>query len=149
MCAVKIVSISESRCFSFQVESQCPRDINNCRFQSRNRDAFHFKSDIQKVCHPLHNGFNLGIEMLFISSFRICRAEGILNDVSISESRCFSFQEELSNPPKPAVTCFNLGIEMLFVSRIFHKTHRLMIRQCFNLESRCFSFQVQKRISET
>ena len=61
-------------------------------------------------------GFNLGIEMLFVSRQHVQMGAQSLS-VSISESRCFSFQVV------QAVLCgkmrlgFNLGIEMLFVSR--------------------------------
>ena len=37
------VSISESRCFSFQVHKDGDSDGFVIEFQSRNRDAFHFK----------------------------------------------------------------------------------------------------------
>ena len=37
------VSISESRCFSFQVITNDSLNISPIMFQSRNRDAFHFK----------------------------------------------------------------------------------------------------------
>ena len=62
------VSISESRCFSFQVLplKDCT-EPPSCMFQSRNRDAFRFKDN--------------------------CRGRtGSIFIVSISESRCFSFQ---------------------------------------------------------
>ena len=63
------VSISESRCFSFQVmQDEHARPIQE-EFQSRNRDAFRFK-----FTHTRYDAqgnllsFNLGIEMLFVSS---------------------------------------------------------------------------------
>ena len=64
-------------------------------FQSRNRDAFHFRLGCidRRDAHP---GFNLAIEMLFISGH--CHpwmpTTHIL--VSISQSRCFSFQANAS-----------------------------------------------------
>ena len=63
-----LVSISQSRCFSFQepqirLHNAYPTYV----FQSRNRDAFHFRSQVRKRC---------------LLSFL----------VSISQSRCFSFQ---------------------------------------------------------
>ena len=97
------VSISESRCFSFQVDADLvrfsqvqsrnrdafPQSADRCIvFQSRNRDAFHFKV----IDRPVPN--------------RICC-------VSISESRCFSFQDRLC---LSVTASFNLGIEMLFIS---------------------------------
>ena len=66
------VSISESRCFSFQENGKpnCPRIAVSklIVFQSRNRDAFRFKN-----ASRVHD-------------------EAVNLAVSISESRCFSFQ---------------------------------------------------------
>ena len=89
-----IVSISESRCFSFQVMKRPSRTAihhwnlfqsrnrdafrfktlrnlwrpaKTYRFQSRNRDAFRFKeAEACYCCGELYR-FNLGIEMLFVS----------------------------------------------------------------------------------
>ena len=116
------VSISESRCFSFQVgvinawrvhgilsrfnlgiemlfisrspSSSMPMYIM-LWFQSRNRDAFHFKDARHKVDQTAWQRlcFNLGIEMLFVSSsLTVAAALALTGSVSISESRCFSFQ---------------------------------------------------------
>ena len=113
------------------------------RFQSRNRDAFRFKDACAATAtEKVQSCFNLGIEMLFVSSYRWCgdnnpyrrfqsrnrdafrfkfsnpirsRRSKIL--VSISESRCFSFQATGRVGHTPCLaTRFNLGIEMLFVS---------------------------------
>ena len=63
-----LVSISESRCFSFQVHEAIGVEGNRA------------------MC------FNLGIEMLFVSS-AVCGIVALQKwNVSISESRCFSFQ---------------------------------------------------------
>ena len=61
--------------------------------------------------------FNLGIEMLFVSR-PYSRASPQVHHVSISESRCFSFQVNSDNSKysHPDSVSFNLGIEMLFVS---------------------------------
>ena len=113
-----LVSISESRCFSFQEAlTTLPTPGVACfnlgiemlfvsrglglavmrfyciLFQSRNRDAFRFKSSV--MCIMLILGmfcFNLGIEMLFVSREH----------------------QPAHNPTRRF--CFNLGIEMLFVS---------------------------------
>ena len=65
--------------------------------------------------------FNLGIEMLFISSFvnRRTRSKLLISIVSISESRCFSFQVITGRFVRydDRHQRFNLGIEMLFISR--------------------------------
>ena len=114
---VDSVSISESRCFSFQVTAMC------------------------LAMSSSSSGFNLGIEMLFVSRTLDALREHELNTVSISESRCFSFQVNYVNPStrhhlkfqsrnrdafrfkaynpfssSTSLSCFNLGIEMLFVS---------------------------------
>ena len=66
---IKSVSISQSRCLSFQVPDVLLRGESPAlvEFQSRNRDACHFRID--KVDHINVNicCFNLAIEMLVIS----------------------------------------------------------------------------------
>ena len=96
------VSISESRCFSFQVY----------QFMTGSR-----------TCKLRDKRFNLGIEMLFVSSDitqpQPCACK---LHVSISESRCFSFQDLSSRLWIEGTNrCFNLGIEMLFVSSFSSK----------------------------
>ena len=89
-CSVRRVSISQSRCFSFQVTRRCWRCALSL-FQSRNRDAFHFRFGHTCIGVGVCQSFNLAIEMLFISG----------------------------NSPRemPVVSrCFNLAIEMLFIS---------------------------------
>ena len=64
------VSISESRCFSFQVRFAVgTSEIGFPLFQSRNRDAFRFKDTDTDVIEYVDviECFNLGIEMLFVS----------------------------------------------------------------------------------
>ena len=61
-------------------------------FQSRNRDAFHFRLSCSRLIPLIHHlSFNLVIEMLFISG----------KDCSV---------------PEALSACFNLVIEMLFIS---------------------------------
>ena len=94
-----LVSISESRCFSFQAT---PAAI----------------AGPVTYCHS----FNLGIEMLFVSS-----------ESNVSELRGLLL-----------LGSFNLGIEMLFVSRQYRTFHLIMgILKVSISESRCFSFQVK------
>ena len=71
MHSVLTLSISQSRCFSFQAKSYRPETVIPTNFQSRNRDAFHFR------CGGDHAGDNGKIRL------------------SISQSRCFSFQGAL------------------------------------------------------
>ena len=94
------VSISESRCFSFQVNNRVARVRCALRpqFQSRNRDAFRFKLDWEGQAP---------------------RVRFPVLQVSISESRCFSFQDLIRFSGAGCdltLYGFNLGIEMLFVS---------------------------------
>ena len=150
------------KCFSFSKEKQL------LQFQSRNRDAFRFKpqdgkwiltedfivSISESRCFSfqgtrrsdgkpgLQSSFNLGIEMLFVSSsvaWHDPRGSG--RQVSISESRCFSFQAAKTPPPAHGTESFNIGIEMLFVSRCskYERWRRSIVVSIS--ESRCFSFQ--------
>ena len=116
--AMHNVSISESRCFSFQGTAVSVAFVaSKIMFQSRNRDAFRFKFRFPFTT-PIY---------VFI--------------VSISESRCFSFQESTRRVSVPFIASFNLGIEMLFVSsRRIKPSQGLAIVSIS--ESRCFSFQV-------
>ena len=153
-----IVSISESRCFSFQV--QCfvryaigiSVSISESRCFSFQGRAFAFPMPLIPVsisesrCFSFqeakcsnsatHNNrrFNLGIEMLFISRNRCelrCSADSA---VSISESRCFSFQDfVLRTRSYSLIFCFNLGIEMLFVSSVRFISTLLIKQVSFNL----------------
>ena len=110
------VSISQSRCFSFQARQCCcsatTADSFNLaiemlfisgertpvyqlklnEFQSRNRDAFHFRTYAENTSIRKTRRFNLAIEMLFISG-----------------------QHLVESAPAPFGR-FNLAIEMLFIS---------------------------------
>ena len=109
------VSISQSRCFSFQANNPLT-DTTAKLFQSRNRDAFHFRR-IRATPESASQCFNLAIEMLFISGLERLKAIAALIEVSISQSRCFSFQ--------------------VMILRSFRKASmNVSISQ-----SRCFSFQ--------
>ena len=90
-------------------------------FQSRNRDAFRFKSTATKYSHPDSVSFNLGIEMLFVSS-----------------------ETEWERNYHTHWHSFNLGIEMLFVSSPYRRPCRPPPRMVSISESRCFSFQVRR-----
>ena len=91
----RTVSISESRCFSFQVSDFVDRHIISLFVSISESRCFSFQGHHILKGFPEHIdfSFNLGIEMLFVSS--------ALSNV---EQACFE-------------ACFNLGIEMLFVSR--------------------------------
>ena len=117
------VSISESRCFSFQGPAE--RFLWNGyqgKFQSRNRDAFRFKRHCKSWLKSDLTRFNLGIEMLFVS------------------------REHRSPAPQCRQHSFNLGIEMLFVSSSCRAVgyYKSNLKVSIS-ESRCFSFQVHPR----
>ena len=117
-----LVSISQSRGFSVQVKHlhrfyRMPRSLfqsrnrdafhfrlskitgtqpATCRFQSRNRDAFHFRVARFRLDSTPRRGFQSRNRDAF--HFRSSALTTILSklgqlDVSISQSRCFSFQE--------------------------------------------------------
>ena len=111
-------------------------------FQSRNRDACHFRRHRRRTslsspssfnlaiemlvisgacrhpesCQP-HPGFNLAIEMLVISGRRHVMRRKRASLVSISQSRCLSFQVPfVIARQEKCLPCFNLAIEMLVIS---------------------------------
>ena len=115
------VSISESRCFSFQ--DQLEVDWKLSAFEVSISESRCFSFQVYRLSRSLFEYicFNLGIEMLFVSRKKPAKLSPKNPLVSISESRCFSFQVELSPYDLfrgRIIWSFNLGIEMLFVSRI-------------------------------
>ena len=88
------VSISESRCFSFQGSSYIIGPFRNINgFQSRNRDAFRFKISKSKGEETIESIVSISESRCF--SFQVVRVthhQTPSSSVSISESRCFSFQ---------------------------------------------------------
>ena len=90
------VSISQSRCFSFQVyggHSPSAYLWNVSISQSR---GFSFQVNWMTVAsHWTRMRFNLAIEMLFISGRKEQTVVRGPTDVSISQSRCFSFQVQI------------------------------------------------------
>ena len=166
-----LVSISESRCFSFQGRVSFFQSSSLALFQSRNRDAFHFKlNGAIRYDHPFllfqsrnRDAFHFKRDsvpgddkVVFVSisesrcfSFQAYpdpRRYGVTRPVSISESRCFSFQVQVQLPRMTMLTtsCFNLGIEMLFISRINVNPFQFFLVIVSISESRCFSFQVPR-----
>ena len=115
----RMVSISESRCFSFQVRRHAP-DVVPPRFsfQSRNRDAFRFKSSRNLFKKPKV-------------------------DVSISESRCFSFQVKSVRRRRKEVVIVSISESRCFSFQVTVNEHiDKWIEDVSISESRCFSFQV-------
>ena len=102
-----LVSISQSRCLSFQVYALWAECWRAGKFQSRNRDACHFRNWVATL-----------------------KAAQVLS-VSISQSRCLSFQGQRLHWANSFVRCFNLAIEMLVISgppipaQLSHRTKHL------------------------
>ena len=111
---VRSVSISQSRCLSFQVQ-ELVAGVRLClMFQSRNRDACHFRSHLGPSAKRVLS-FNLAIEMLVIS--------GSGHRLTRTQSHGFNLAIEMlviSGERKPSTEslfiCFNLAIEMLVIS---------------------------------
>ena len=152
------VSISQSRCLSFQEICSVFRSlVAHFSFQSRNRDACHFRVVSTDVAAAVA-GFNLAIEMLVISGAmplsRSTAATGGFNlaiemlvisgegaSQAIPRSVCFNLAIEMlvisgqvgrarSSPPP----CFNLAIEMLVISGfVVGQASTIVLQACFNL----------------
>ena len=104
--------------FRFKLLMGSITPLSTSLFQSRNRDAFRFKGSLEMLEARIFTCFNLGIEMLFVSSMWRNKRTG-----ATTES-------------------FNLGIEMLFVSRQLIYYWSFSEHQWVSIsESRCFSFQ--------
>ena len=136
------VSISQSRCFSFQVREHWQSGSTRLGFQSRNRDAFHFRDTLPSGTAIRVYCFNLAIEMLFISGQHALRiTDNRVRWVSISQSRCFSYQATCHRILPLRKIGFNLAIEMLFISGKSPNATDSAWRQVSISQSRCFSFQ--------
>ena len=161
------VSISESRCFSFQVCGGSGLVCDSSSFNLGIEMLFISSRTCNSYLHSPHTGFNLGIEMLFISSNErlrwryVCSAkfqsrnrdafrfknQGYLKHesytvpVSISESRCFSFQVRLCVVSRGPIISFNLGIEMLFVSSAISRAFIPSISQFQSRNRDAFRFK--------
>ena len=166
-----VVSISQSRCFSFQVpDTQVAIHGLPMMFQSRNRDAFHFRSTPRFLPSVRYSRFNLAIEMLFISgNARPIPSAKVISSFQSRNRDAFHFRLLRAGlGVAPAHFSFNLAIEMLFISgekRLGGKPARCPFqsrnRDAFHFreeitfpysaargtvsisQSRCFSFQGQ------
>ena len=112
------VSISQSRCLSFQVATtHAPSYQVASKFQSRNRDACHFRElDFRLICRCLPS-FNLAIEMLVISGPITPELRAVLLggfNLAIEMLVISGLTYSSVNPRR--YTCFNLAIEMLVIS---------------------------------
>ena len=125
------VSISQSRCLSFQVcrsTAQCCFGIKVSISQSR---CLSFQGESTHLNGSEPHRFNLAIEMLVISGACSVALPGPVPPVSISQSRCLSFQ--VFQAGRPACFCFNLAIEMLIISGQTYRPTSKYLRRRFNL----------------
>ena len=112
------VSISQSRCLSFQV-TDFDEVAHKARveFQSRNRDAYHFRRASAGSSRHIYGVVSISQSRCL--SFQVATACGLgksLLSVSISQSRCLSFQVAVGVNWNLGLYCFNLAIEMLIIS---------------------------------
>ena len=111
------VSISESRCFSFQEENPNPQPVSPNLFQSRNRDAFRFKPHALRPLRARGGLFQSRNRDAF--RFKDISKGPMAPSFSMFQSRnrdAFRFKSGSQPVLNHLFTCFNLGIEMLFVS---------------------------------
>ena len=108
-------------------------------FQSRNRDAFRFKdTEIHRDGHDGFRGFNLVIEMLFVSRVRRVTLNPALEWFQSRNRDAFRFKRLKVLWRARLDSSFNLVIEMLFVSsdggyrgRKFTDSFNLVIEMLF------------------
>ena len=88
--------------------------------------------------------FNLGIEMLFVSSVGVrTRTSSYRTQFQSRNRDAFRFKLALKCHRRHRCISFNLGIEMLFVSRGSAVSVSIRFTSVSISESRCFSFQVR------
>ena len=119
-CPLGQVSISESRCFSFQVSNwNISNGYSTRKFQSRNRDAFRFKGG--QDLGSIHR--SISFQSRNRDAFRFKKSPTTLSKVNVAlfQSRnrdAFRFKlKGWQIWTASHYFGFNLGIEMLFVSR--------------------------------
>ena len=98
-CRINLVSISQSRYFSFQDRRYAVSSASGSGFNLAIEILFFSSYALRKALSPGLSSFNLAIEILFFSrgdliGFLAFRAT--FQVVSISQSRYFSFQEFVS-----------------------------------------------------
>ena len=141
------VSISQSRCLSFQVHARLKLGGRHSRVSiSQSRClSFQVKAREEQRVHLVRR-FNLAIEMLIISGRIPCRVNHPLFDVSISQSRCLSFQVLTRSPCiQTILSRFNLAIEMLIISGSVVASDVSFGYVVSISQSRCLSFQADPR----
>ena len=110
-------------------------------FQSRNRDAFQFRISSLNARAPARNGcFNLAIEMLFSSGRQLTRRRAVKEGFNLAIEMLFSSGGML----RAGVDFshgFNLAIEMLFSSGILTLTFRFPFRRFQSRNRDAFQFR--------
>ena len=113
---LNLVSISQSRCLSFQGWHRCASAMGLKRFQSRNRDAYHFRKSVLDVYK-------------------------YINQVSISQSRCLSFQEEFGEEGQVPVGLVSISQSRCLSFQVGFLSDQRSGRMVSISQSRCLSFQ--------
>ena len=137
------VSISQSRCLSFQVGGRISEllalRVKVSISQSR---CLSFQGHAAVSCSP--PTISVSISQSRCLSFQVVNTPLVRQHivVSISQSRCLSFQDDARPPTTSACRCFNLAIEMLVISG-YPECHRYENRadNVSISQSRCLSFQ--------
>ena len=114
------VSISQSRGFSFQ-DKRATEGIFGESFQSRNREAFHFRNPCRLLFPIPTRSFNLAIERLFISGKM---GQAILKGSPVG---------------------FNLAIERLFISGRVWRYHTNRVNRFQSRNREAFHFRETAR----
>ena len=143
------VSISQSRCLSFQALQSFATRCNLLRFNLAIEMLVIsglVLSRARRVCGAFR--FNLAIEMLVISGLTFASKCGIIYLVSISQSRCLSFQGTKPTTQLSLLSCFNLAIEMLVISGSRDSPKSVYWTMVSISQSRCLSFQVKRFLRE-
>ena len=109
-------------------------------FQSRNRDAFHFRVGNAGARRHRFPQFQSRNRDAFHFRLNETALDTLKTYVSISQSRCFSFQAQADAGVKVLVVGFNLAIEMLFISG-WTACAQVRLAHVSISQSRCFSFQ--------
>ena len=141
--AVKLVqvSISQSRCLSFQGIAMLILVSAYLSFQSRNRDACHFRRRRAQCDRTADPRFNLAIEMLVISG--VSQSFGSVPPDKFQSRNRDACHFRATATPADAETShsFNLAIEMLVISGRERFARPRTTTHVSISQSRCLSFQ--------
>ena len=161
------VSISQSRCLSFQDRATCPTPRTTAVFQSRNRDAYHFRrTDGTQITHiflkfqsrnrdAYHFRLNeilLAIQPRYVKfqsrnrdayhfRIRIMRIPPPTHEFQSRNRDAYHFRTMVTIRPPTRPTRFNLAIEMLIISGGRNANRCTKQTHVSISQSRCLSFQ--------